>query len=106
MVARPLARAEVKVPRPRSKQQSKRKQFAIKCMERRPPQTAAGLENRSTMLASQAAFCGTADLPHFAAPSRMRNKGHLALVPRRAHSSGSDGGERLEGWKQIAAYLK
>src|ERR1700722_11127916 len=68
-------------------------------------------KNRSTMTAAQAAFCGRQDLPHFAAATRMSNKTHVAAAPRtrlrkappRAHSF--DPGERLYGWKQIAAYL-
>src|SRR5262249_39388688 len=90
----------------RSKQDSKRKQFTVKCIWRRPPQIAVSNENRSTIPSSQATFCGTTDLPRFAAPLGMGNKAHLEIVPRRAHPSAPDAGERLEGWKQIAAYLK
>ena len=51
-------------------------------------------------------------MPRFAAVTRMSNKRHLAATPRirlrkanpRPHAFES--GELLEGWKQIAAYLK
>src|SRR5882724_2580452 len=66
------------------------------------------LENRSTILNAQAAFCGKQDLPHFAAVTKMSTKAHLTAVlrPRKANPPASERGERLEGWKQIAAYLK
>jgi tetratricopeptide (TPR) repeat protein len=56
----------------------------------------------------QAAFCGRLGLPHFAAVKKMSSRAHLpaALRPRKAHPPASEQGERLEGWKQIAAYLK
>lgn len=64
------------------------------------------------MTAAQAAFCGRQDLPHFAAVTRMTNKRQVAASPRirlrRANPRprALESGERLEGWKQIAAYLK
>src|SRR6516164_5920145 len=62
------------------------------------------------MLNAQAAFCGRQDLPHFAAITEMGNKAHLTAAsrihPRRTNPPASERGERLEGWKQIAAYLK
>jgi len=69
-------------------------------------------KNRSTMLAAQAAFCGRLVLPHFAAVTRMSDKKHVAAALRTRLSKASplphasEPGERLEGWKQIAAYLK
>jgi adenylate cyclase len=60
------------------------------------------------MLAAQAAFCGRQDLPYFAAVTKMSTTEHLpaALRLRKANLPASEPGERLEGWKQIAAYLK
>jgi len=60
------------------------------------------------MLAAQAAFCGRRDLPHFAAVTNMSTRAHLTAVlrPRKANPPASERGQRLEGWKQIAAYLK
>lgn len=64
------------------------------------------------MLAAQAAFCGRQDLPHFAAITRMSNKTHVAAALRTRLRKANplphafERGERLEGWKQIAAYLK
>jgi adenylate cyclase len=64
------------------------------------------------MLAAQAAFCGNPDMPHFVAVTRMSNKIHLTAASRtrlrKANplSDAFEPGERLEGWKQIAAYLK
>ena len=69
-------------------------------------------KNRSTMTAAQAAFCGRQDLPHFAAATRMSNKRHVVAAPRTRLRKANplprafEPGERLEGWKQIAAYLK
>src|ERR1700720_866434 len=69
-------------------------------------------KNRSTMTAAQAAFCGRRYLPHFAAVTRMNYKKHVAAAPRTRllkvtpHPRASEPRERLEGWKQIAAYLK
>ena len=69
-------------------------------------------KNRSTMTAAQAAFCGRQDLPHFAAVTKMNYKKHVAAAPRTRlfkatpHPRASEPRERLEGWKQIAAYLK
>src|ERR1700746_2458192 len=112
MVARPLAGAEPTLPRLSSKQQSKLKQFVVECIYKVPPGVMVHDKNRSTMTAAQAAFCGRPDLPHFAAVTRMSNKRRLAAAPRtllrkanpRRHAF--ETGERLEGWKQIAAYLK
>src|SRR5215472_12392920 len=68
------------------------------------------LKNRSTMLHAQAAFSGIQDLPHFAAVMGVRHKAHLMgasrIHPRNENPPASERGERLEGWKQIAAYLK
>jgi adenylate cyclase len=64
------------------------------------------------MTAAQAAFCGRPDLPHFAAVTRMSHERHLAAAPRTLLRKANppphafETGERLEGWKQIAAYLK
>jgi len=64
------------------------------------------------MLAAQAAFCGTQRLPHLATVTRMHNKKHLAAAPQTPPPKANllphafEPGERLEGWKQIAAYLK
>jgi adenylate cyclase len=64
------------------------------------------------MLATQAAFCGRHDLPHFAAVTRMSNKRHMAAAPRPRLPKANplpyafESRERLEGWKQIAAYLR
>ena len=57
---------------------------------------------------AQAAFCGRQDLSYFAAVTKMSIRAHLtaALRPRKANPPASEPGERLEGWKQIAAYLK
>jgi len=69
-------------------------------------------KNRSTMTAAQAASCGRQDLPHFAAVTKMNYKKHVAAAPRTRlfkatpHPRASEPRERLEGWKQIAAYLK
>ena len=69
-------------------------------------------KNRSTMAAAQAASCGRQDLPHFAAVTRMSNKRHVVAAPRTRLRKANplpgafEPGERLEGWKQIAAYLK
>ena len=67
-------------------------------------------ENRSRMLVTQAAFCGKGNLPHFAAVTGMIKKVHSMAASRihqwRANPPASEAGERLEGWKQIAAYLK
>lgn len=60
------------------------------------------------MLFAPAAFCGSHDVSHFAALTKMSTRPRLtaALRPRRATPPGTERGERLEGWKQIAAYLK
>ena len=60
------------------------------------------------MLAAQAAFCGRQDVPYFAAVTKMSTRAHLAapLRPRKAIPPPPEPGERLEGWKQIASYLK
>jgi len=60
------------------------------------------------MLAAQAAFCGRRELPHFAAVTKMSTRAHLTAVlhPGKASLPASETGERLEGWKQIAAYLR
>jgi adenylate cyclase len=64
------------------------------------------------MTAAQAAFCGRQALPHFAAVTKMNYKKHVAAAPRTRlfkatpHPRASEPRERLEGWKQIAAYLK
>jgi tetratricopeptide (TPR) repeat protein len=64
-------------------------------------------KNRSTMSCAPAAFCGTLHLSHFAAVTKMtRPNLTAALRPRKANPRVSERGERLEGWKQIAAYLK
>src|SRR5215472_16910096 len=61
---------------------------------------------------AQAAFCGRQGLPHFAAVTGMRNKAHsIAMATSRIHQRPADScvsetGQRLEGWKQIAAYSK
>src|SRR5215468_670716 len=79
-------------------------------MYQRPPRFTVRDKNRSTMLAAQAAFCGRQDLPHFAAVTGMSNKVHSMAAPRihqkTANLPASEREQRLEGWKQIAAYLK
>src|SRR5690349_12440642 len=113
MVARPLARAEPRLPRPISKQQSTRSQFVVRRIYEDPPGVMVRDKNRSTMLAAQAAFCGREALPHFAAVRGMSNKMPVAEAHRTSLREAasplpraSEPGERLEGWKQIAAYLK
>jgi len=65
------------------------------------------------MLAAQATKCGRQDLPHFAAATRMIKKRHRSAAPPRTRLRKAnpfphafEPGERLEGWKQIAVYLK
>ncbi len=60
------------------------------------------------MLAAQAASCGKQDLPHFAAVMGLSHKTYSAsrVHQRPANPPASERGQRLEGWKQIAAYLK
>src|SRR3954454_8756614 len=54
---------------------------------------------------AQAAFCGRHDLPHFAAVAG--NSMAASRIDQRApNPPPSERGERLEGWKQIASYLK
>lgn len=47
-------------------------------------------------------------MPHFAAVTKMSTRAHLITAPhrRKAPSAAYERGERLEGWKQIASYLK
>jgi len=67
-------------------------------------------KNRSTMPSGQAVFCGAQGLPHFAAITGMKNKTD-AIGASRIHPRGENPvlpkrEQRLEGWKEIAAYLK
>lgn len=59
---------------------------------------------------AQAAFGGRQNLPHFAAVRGRSNKANsMAASPfhqLKAHPPAAGRGQRLEGWKQIAAYLK
>ncbi|MBO0696048.1 MAG: hypothetical protein J2P56_08100, partial [Verrucomicrobia bacterium] len=62
------------------------------------------------MPSAQAAFRGRQDLSHFAAVTGMSNKAH-SMAASRIHQPpvsppASKRGQRLEGWRQIAAYLK
>src|SRR5215468_4077264 len=79
-------------------------------MYQRPPRFMVLDKNRITMLATQVAFCDRKDLPHFAAVTGMSNKIHSMAAPRihrpTVNAPAPERGERLEGWKQIAAYLK
>src|SRR5215470_17310791 len=79
-------------------------------MYQRPPRFMVRDKNRSTMPAAQAAFCGRQDLPHFAAVTGMSNRVH-SMATFRIHQKTAnlpvpEREQRLEGWKQIAAYLK
>jgi len=58
---------------------------------------------------AQAAFGGRQDLPYFAALMGMTKERSIAsprIHQRTANPPASERGQRLEGWKQIAAYLK
>ncbi len=61
------------------------------------------------MRPAQGASCGTQDLPYFAAVTGMSDKAHFASAPihkRKTNLPPSEPEGRLDGWKQIAEYLK
>ena len=62
------------------------------------------------MSPAQATFRDKQDVPHFAAVTGMSTEGHSMTAcrtdQRRGNPPASEQGERLEGWKQISAYLK
>src|ERR1700751_4745888 len=112
MVARPLEGAEPKLPRLSSKQQSRLRQFVVKRIYRDLLERWFMTKIEVQCWLHKRHFAADRTLPHFAAVTRMSNKTHVAAAPRtrlrkthpRTHAF--EPRERLEGWKQIAAYLK